>query len=117
MTRDALEELTVTLRKFSAERDWDKFHTPKNLAMALMVEAAEIAEHFQWTDASDAQELSAEKRHEVALEIGDTLIYLLRLADRLGIDMVEAAWAKMEINAARYPVEKVFGRAVKYTEL
>ena len=99
MTRDALEELTVTLRKFSAERDWDKFHTPKNLAMALMVEAAEIAEHFQWTDARDAEELSAEKRQDVALEIGDTLIYLLRLADRLGIDMVEAARAKMEINA------------------
>lgn len=117
MTTDALEELTVALRKFSAERDWDKFHTPKNLAMALMVEAAEIAEHFQWTDARDAQELSAEKRQEVALEIGDTLIYLLRLADRLGIDMVAAARAKMEINATRYPVEKVFGRAVKYTEL
>src|SRR5512140_1635213 len=117
MTTNALEELTIALRKFSAERDWDKFHTPKNLAMALIVEAAEIAEHFQWTDATDAQALSAEKRDEVALEIGDTLIYLLRLADRLGIDALEAARKKMEINAVRYPVEKVFGRAVKYTEI
>ena len=117
MTTDALDELTVALRKFSAERDWDKFHTPKNLAMALMVEAAEIAEHFQWTDASDVQELSAERRQAVALEIGDTLIYLLRLADRLGIDPFDAARMKMEINAARYPVDKVFGRAVKYSEL
>ena len=117
MTTNALEELTIALRKFSAERDWDKFHTPKNLAMALIVEAAEIAEHFQWTDAAGSEELSAEKRHEVALEIGDTLIYLLRLADRLGIDALEAARKKMEINAVRYPVEKVFGRAVKYTEI
>ena len=117
MTMDALEELKAALRKFSAERDWDKFHTPKNLAMALMVEAGEIAEHFQWTDASAADELSAAKRNEVALEIGDTFIYLLRLSDRLGIDMVAAARAKMEINADRYPVEKVFGRAVKYTDL
>lgn len=117
MTTDALEELTVALRKFSAERDWDKFHTPKNLAMALIVEAAEIAEHFQWADPGQSDNLSAEKRHEVALEIGDTFIYLLRLADRLGIDVIDAARAKMEINAGRYPVEKVFGRAVKYTEL
>jgi dCTP diphosphatase len=118
MTTDALEEEpTVALRKFSAERNWDKFHTPKNLVMALMVEVAEIAEHFQWTDARDAQALSAEKRHEVALEIGDTLIYLLRLADRLGIDMIDAARKKREINATRYPVDKVFGKAVKYAEL
>jgi dCTP diphosphatase len=117
MTTEALEELKADLRWFSAERDWDKFHTPKNLAMALMVEVAEIAEHFQWTDARDAQELSAEKRQEVALEIGDTFIYLLRLADRLGIDIIAAARAKMEINAVRYPVDKVFGRAVKYTDL
>jgi NTP pyrophosphatase (non-canonical NTP hydrolase) len=117
MTTDALAELTIALRKFSAERDWDKFHTPKNLAMALMIEAAEIAEHFQWTDPADKQELSEEKREEVALEIGDTLIYLLRLADRLDIDVVDAAQRKMVINAARYPVERVFGRAVKYSEI
>ena len=81
------------------------------------MEAAEIAEHIQWADASGAQELSAEKRQEVALEIGDTFIYLLRLADRLGIDVIDAARTKMAINAVRYPAEKVFGRAVKYTEL
>ena len=117
MAIDALEELTLALRRFAAERDWEQFHTPKNLAMALMIEAAEIAEHFQWTGAGDAAALSEERRQAVALEIGDTFLYLLRLADRLGIDIAAAARTKMDINAARYPVEKVFGRAVKYTEL
>ena len=112
-----IEDLTNALRRFAQERDWEKFHTPKNLAMALMVEAAEIAEHFQWSDAAQSEALPAEKRQAVAMEIGDTFIYLLRLADRLGIDIVDSARAKMEINAARYPVEKVFGRAVKYSEL
>jgi len=114
---DGLEELKLALRRFAAERNWEQFHTPKNLAMALMIEAAEIAEHFQWTGAADAEALSADKRQAVAMEIGDTLLYLLRLADRLDIDMVAAARSKMEINAVRYPVEKAFGRAVKYTDL
>jgi len=117
MATDALEELTLALRQFAAERDWEQFHTPKNLAMALMIEAAEIAEHFQWTGAGGTEDLADAKRQEVALEIGDTFLYLLRLADRLGIDIAAAARTKMEINAGRYPVEKAFGRAVKYTEL
>ena len=112
---DSLHELTLALRAFAAERDWDKFHTPKNLAMALMVEAAEIAEHFQWSDG--AQPIDDGKRDAVAMEIGDTLLYLLRLADMLGIDPTAAARAKMKINADRYPVDKAFGRAVKYSEL
>ena len=115
MPADALHELKLSLRKFSAERDWDKFHTPKNLAMALVVEAAEVAEHFQWSDGT--AEVPADKRDAVAHEIGDTFIYLLRLADKLGVDLVEAAEAKRRINAERYPVEKVYGRALKYTEL
>ena len=112
---DSLHELTLALRAFAAERDWDKFHTPKNLAMALMVEAAEIAEHFQWSDGT--QPIDDGKRDAVAMEIGDTLLYLLRLADVLGIDPAAAARAKMTINADRYPVDKAFGRALKYSEL
>ena len=117
MATDALEELTFALRRFAAERDWEQFHMPKNLAMALMIEAAEVAEHFQWTGAGEVDELTEAKRQEVAMELGDTFLYLLRLADRLGIEIATAARTKMDINAARYPVEKVFGRAVKYTEL
>ena len=117
MKTSALDDLTLALRKFAQERDWEKFHTPKNLAMALMVEAAEIAEHFQWTDTSSMAQLSAEKREAVAMEIADTFLYLLRLADTLGIDVIEAAWAKMAINAQRYPVDQSFGISLKYNEL
>lgn len=114
---DGLEELKLTLRRFTKERGWDQFHSPKNLTLSLMIEAAEIAEHFQWTDPADGAALSPEKHEEVALEIADTLIYLVELADILGVDMLAAARRKMDINALRYPVEKVYGRAVKYTEL
>ena len=117
MTNNPFEELTLALREFARERDWEKFHTPKNLAMSVMIEAAEIAEHFQWSDGSVAHEIPEKIRSEVAMEIGDTLLYLLRLADRLGIDPVAAARSKMEINAQRYPVEKAFGNALKYSEL
>jgi len=86
MTNNPFEELTLALREFARERDWEKFHTPKNLAMSVMIEAAEIAEHFQWSDGSVAHEIPEKIRSEVAMEIGDTLLYLLRLADRLGID-------------------------------
>lgn len=117
MTTDGLEELKLALRRFTAERGWDKFHSPKNLTLSLMIEAAEIAEHFQWTDPADPAALPPEKREAIALEIADTLIYLVELADVLDVDMLAAARRKMEINAVRYPVEKVFGRAVKYTEI
>lgn len=117
MTPDGLEELKLTLRRFTAERGWDKFHSPKNLTLSLMIEAAEIAEHFQWSDPPDASALPPEKREEIALEIADTLIYLVELADLLQVDMLAAAQRKMAINAVRYPVDKVYGRAVKYTEL
>ena len=114
-TSDSLVELTEALRNFAAERDWDQFHTPKNLAMAMMVEAAEVAEHFQWSDPRD--EVSAEKRNDVAMEIADVLLYLVRLADRLHIDPIVAARDKMRINAERYPADKAFGKSSKYTEL
>lgn len=114
---DSIDELTATLRDFARERDWEQFHTPKNLAISLMIEAAEVAEHFQWSSAADDARLTEERRHAIALEIGDTLLYLARLADVLGIDAIEAAAAKMRINAERYPVDKAFGRSTKYDRL
>jgi NTP pyrophosphatase (non-canonical NTP hydrolase) len=114
---NTIHELIIALRDFARERDWEQFHTPKNLAIALMVEAAEVAEHFQWSPAGAEVNLTPDKRHAIAMEIGDTLLYLARLADVLGIDMIEAATAKMHINAERYPVDKSFGRSAKYDEL
>ena len=115
LSNDSLAQLTDALRTFAAERDWDQFHTPKNLAMAMMVEAAEVAEHFQWSEPSE--EISAAKRNDVAMEIADVLLYLLRLADRLHIDPIVAAREKMRINAGRYPVEKAFGKSAKSADL
>jgi NTP pyrophosphatase (non-canonical NTP hydrolase) len=103
MSADSLEGLREALRRFADERDWERFHVPKNLAMALIVEAAELVEHFQWLTPREAEELPAWRRAEVADEIGDVLLYLVRLADRLGIDPVEAARAKMVKNALKYP--------------
>ncbi len=112
-----LDDLTLQLREFARARDWEQFHTPKNLAMSLMIEAAEVAEHFQWTGADAAAAVTEDKRNAIALEIGDTLLYLIRLADVLGIDPVRAAADKMVITAGRYPVDKAYGKSTKYTEL
>jgi len=98
-----LEELAAQLRRFAGERDWEAFHTPKNLASALIVEAAELLEHFQWLTPEQSQNLSPAARGEVANEIADVLIYLTRLADQLGIDLLEAVADKMELNAQKYP--------------
>ncbi|MDD5329411.1 MAG: nucleotide pyrophosphohydrolase [Sulfuricella sp.] len=113
---DSLAELTDKLRGFAEERDWEQFHSPKNLAMALIVEAAELVEPFQWLTAEQSQALDPARLEQVRQEIGDVLIYLTRLADRLGIDPVAAAHDKMAINAAKYPVERVRGNAAKSTE-
>jgi len=99
-----LEELAVQLRRFAAERDWEAFHTPKNLASALIVEAAELLEHFQWLTLEQSQNLPPAARDEVAREIADVLIYLTRLSDQLGIDPLEAVADKMAFNAQKYPV-------------
>lgn len=99
----SLEELAQALRRFAAERDWKAYHTPKNLAAALIVEAAELLEHFQWLTAEESGQMGAESRAAVALEMADVLIYLTRLADRMGIDLLEAAGAKLALNAAKYP--------------
>jgi NTP pyrophosphatase (non-canonical NTP hydrolase) len=111
-----MKELVQKLRDFAKERDWDQFHSPKNLSMALSVEIAEIVEHFQWATEKESFELNPDKLEKVKDEIGDILIYLVRLADKLGIDPIEAAKEKLEKNKQKYPVDKVKGKANKYTD-
>ena len=110
-------EVTAALRAFAAERDWDQFHTPRNLATAMSVEAAEVLEHFQWfTDEKrDSQALDPAKKEEVALELADVFLYLVRLSDRLGVDLLAAAERKMAINAKNYPAELTRGGIRKQT--
>lgn len=103
------------LRAFAGERDWDQFHSPKNLSMALMVEAAELMEHFQWLTEAQSAGLPAENKQAVGEELADILLYLVRLSDRLGIDLREAALLKLEKNALKYPAEQVRGSAKKYS--
>ena len=98
-----LKALQTTLREFAAEREWQPFHTPKNLAMALVAEAAEVVEHFQWLTGPESQALDADKRAEVALELADVLLYLVMLADRLDVDLGEAARRKIALNDRRFP--------------
>lgn len=112
-----LKRLRDDLRRFAAERDWDQFHTPKNLAMALSVEAAELLEHFQWLKDADSAVLSADRRAKISEELADVLLYLIRLSDKLEVDLDQAARAKLELNAKKYPVEKARGSSKKYTEL
>jgi NTP pyrophosphatase (non-canonical NTP hydrolase) len=113
---DSLSALAQELRRFVDDRDWNQFHSPKNLTMALAVEVAELLEHFQWLTEEQSHSLSEEKLAEVRDEIGDTLIYLTRLADVLGIDPVEAARDKVKKNEEKYPAETVRGKALKYSE-
>jgi len=111
-----LPALRDRLRRFAAERDWDQFHSPKNLAMALIAEAAELVEHFQWLTEAQSRGLPPDKRAQVADELADILVYLVRIADKLGIDLLTAAAAKMDRNEIKYPVAQVKGSARKYTE-
>ena len=101
------------MRAFAKERDWDPFHTPRNLATALSVEASEVLEHFQWL--KDGEALSPEKKEEVALELADVFLYLVRLSDRLGVDLLQAAERKMAVNAKNYPAEYTRGAIRKKT--
>jgi len=119
MTRipDRLTQLRERLAAFAEERDWDQFHNPKNLAMALAGEAGELLEHFQWLTFDEAANLPPATRDEVALECADVLLFLLRLADKLDIDLAAAAEKKLELNAKKYPVEKSRGKATKYDKL
>lgn len=115
--RDNLDILRKQLADFAAERDWNQFHNPKNLAMAVSAEAAELLEHFQWLTPAQAADLPREAREEVALECADVLLFLLRLCDRLDIDLAASARKKMTLNARKYPVHKSRGRATKYDKL
>ena len=111
-----MEDLRNAIGVFIRERDWEQFHSPKNLAMALSVEVAEVVEQFQWLTEDQSRNLPPEKLAEIREEIGDVMIYLTELADKLGIDPLEAARAKLEINKQKYPANLVKGKASKYTE-
>lgn len=113
---DQIQDLKARIRQFADERDWDQFHSPKNLAMALIVEAAELVEHFQWLTQEQSRSLAAEKQTEVEAELADILIYLVRIADKLDIDLIHAAIKKLQSNAEKYPAEKVKGYSKKYNE-
>jgi NTP pyrophosphatase (non-canonical NTP hydrolase) len=114
---DSLAALEAEIDAFVLERDWAQFHTPKNLAMSVAIEAAEILEHFQWLTGEESRDLAREKRDEVGNEIGDVLIYLLRLSRTLDVDIVAAARKKLDENRRKYPVEKARGKATKYVDL
>jgi NTP pyrophosphatase (non-canonical NTP hydrolase) len=114
---DILEMLREQLAEFAADRDWDQFHNPKNLAMALAGEAGEVLEHFQWLTFEQASDLPTQTHAEVALECADVLLFLLRLCDKLDIDLAAAAKEKLVLNAKKYPVEKSRGKATKYNKL
>lgn len=114
--RGDLDALRQRLARFASERDWEQFHSPKNLSMALAGEAGELLEHFQWLSEADSARLDPGKKDAVALELADLLIYLVRIADRLDVDLVDAAWRKVEINETRYPVERVRGSAKRASE-
>lgn len=108
--------LRAIVRQFVDERDWDQFHSPKNLASALTVEAAELLEHFQWLQSGRVEELGPDKLKEVRHEMADVLVYLVRLADKLDVDLFAAVEEKMVLNRAKYPAEQVRGDARKYYE-
>lgn len=114
-----LEELKRRVLAFAQERDWEQFHSPKNLSMALAAEAAELMENFLWVqpEASRARLEDPQRRKAVEEELADIFIYALQFANQTGIDLATAIEAKMEINARKYPVEKARGRSEKYTEL
>jgi NTP pyrophosphatase (non-canonical NTP hydrolase) len=111
-----LMRLRDLVRVFVDERDWDQFHTPKNLSSALSVEAAELLEHFQWLKHGQADELGPDKLVQVRHEMADVLVYLVRLADKLDVDLMAAVEEKMVLNRAKYPAELVRGDARKYDE-
>lgn len=112
-----VKTLQAALRDFAKAREWEQFHSPKNLAAALSVEAAELLEHFQWLTEEQSHALGPDKIAKVAEELADVLIYTLQLADKLGVDPLTAAWDKIQKNQEKYPVERTKGRMTKYTDL
>lgn len=112
-----LQSLTESLREFARDRDWDQFHSPKNLAAALSVEAAELLEHFQWLTEEQSRNLPTLAKAEVGAEAADVLLYLLQLCDKLQIDLMLAARKKLIVNGEKYPIERALGSSRKYTDL
>ncbi len=112
-----MEDLIGRIRKFRDDRDWLQFHDAKNLATSISIEAAELLELFQWTSGAEADRFARENTERVSDEIADVAIYLLELCDNLGIDVIKAIDAKLEKNAAKYPVDKAKGVSTKYTDL
>jgi NTP pyrophosphatase (non-canonical NTP hydrolase) len=108
-TPPTFDTLAARLAEFARERDWEQFHSPKNLAMALAGEAGELIEHFQWLTEAQSLDLPVEQKRAVALEMADVLLYLIRLADRLQVDLVAAAHEKIDLNARKYPVTEFRG--------
>lgn len=114
---DPIQQLAQDLNQFAQARDWQQFHSPKNLASALTVEASELLEHFQWLTEAQSHQLDDDKRQAVAFEMADVLLYLVQLSSALNIDLMDAARRKMVINAQRYPVEQSRGNSKKHSEL
>jgi NTP pyrophosphatase (non-canonical NTP hydrolase) len=116
MAESDFDRIRKQVRQFVVERDWDQFHSPKNLSMALIVEAAELVEHFQWLTEEQSCELAPEKLAEVELELADIQIYLISLAQKLQLDLVAAVDKKLVLNAQKYPADQVRGSSKKYNE-
>ncbi|EOV0867803.1 nucleotide pyrophosphohydrolase [Vibrio parahaemolyticus] len=112
-----LKQLQIKLQQFAKERDWEKFHSPKNLAMALSGEVGELIEHFQWLTEEESHNLSDKEKSLVEEEMADVFLYLLRLADKTNIDLLDASLRKLELNASKYPIEKSYGTSAKYNNL
>ena len=112
-----IKKIEKVLKQFSVEREWEQFHSPKNLSMALSVEASELVEIFQWLTEEQSYALNDSKKQHTKEEVADIAIYLLRICMKLDIDLEEAIFEKMKMNEEKYPVEKVKGSAKKYTEL
>lgn len=112
---ESFKQLQDAMQRFSEERDWDQFHSPKNLAMALTIEASELQECFQWLTEAQSKELDDMQLSAVRDEIADVQLYLVHLAAKLNVNIEAACWAKMEKNAEKYPVELAKGSARKYT--
>lgn len=113
---DSLDQLRARINAFVEDRDWAQFHSPKNLAMAMIVEAGEVVEHFQWLTETESRNLDDETKNQVGHELADTFVYLLRIAEVAGIDLLQATNEKIDLNAKKYPVEQCKGSNAKYTD-
>ncbi len=116
MTPAPIQEIIEALRRFAAERDWDQFHSPKNLSIALSVEAGELLERFQWITEEQSRSLSGDELQGVSEEMADVFLFLLRLADKLDVDLLNASLLKLELNAKKYPIDKSRGKSTKYNK-